>query len=387
MKTIPIYVERTQSRSTTLPTFSSDYRPMELIIKPTELCNFKCTFCSSTNITEDKALTLDLEHIFTFLKRFPGTNTIIVNGGDPLMVKPEYYWKLIEFIERNNLRTNLSFTSNLWAFYKKPEMWEELLKHERVGVTTSFNYGDTRRITETRVFTEADFWRVSDLFAERIGYRPDFISVITDENEDTAIDNVLLAQKMQVECKLNYGMASGVQATPYQLSKIYKTYVDVYERGLWPWEYNTKQMMQRLSGKASSCPQNRTCDEGIRCLQPSGDYYSCGSFGDDREYAIDFNAEMTGKLITPLQQAPELLALKEECLTCPMFNICNGCRKTVSDMKRAGIVESHCSLMKTIASTIERINVDAGNMHVDMLPRTGERKYDVISESSAITKT
>jgi molybdenum cofactor biosynthesis enzyme MoaA len=25
---------------------------MELIIKPTEKCNFKCTFCSSTHLTE-----------------------------------------------------------------------------------------------------------------------------------------------------------------------------------------------------------------------------------------------------------------------------------------------------------------------------------------------
>ena len=27
---------------------------MDLIIKPTELCNFKCTFCSSTQLTNEK---------------------------------------------------------------------------------------------------------------------------------------------------------------------------------------------------------------------------------------------------------------------------------------------------------------------------------------------
>ena len=75
---------------------------------------------------------------------------------------------------------------------------------------------------------------------EYIGYRPDFISVITDENEKFAIKNVELAQKMSedqepketlhyfnphkkigVECKLNYAMASGDQSSPYLLSKIY----------------------------------------------------------------------------------------------------------------------------------------------------------------------
>ena len=68
---------------------------MELIIKPTEACNFKCTFCSSTDIAEDKSSRLDLEQVFKFLKRFPETNTIIVNGGDPLMVPVNYYWEII----------------------------------------------------------------------------------------------------------------------------------------------------------------------------------------------------------------------------------------------------------------------------------------------------
>ena len=56
---------------------------MELIIKPTELCNFKCTFCSSPNISDEHTKILDLKYVEDFLKRFPATNTIIVNGGDP----------------------------------------------------------------------------------------------------------------------------------------------------------------------------------------------------------------------------------------------------------------------------------------------------------------
>ena len=68
---------------------------MELIIKPTELCNFKCTFCSSTRIAAHKSDLLSHDYIFRFLKRFPQTKTIIVNGGDPLMVDPSYYLSLI----------------------------------------------------------------------------------------------------------------------------------------------------------------------------------------------------------------------------------------------------------------------------------------------------
>jgi len=329
---------------------------MELIIKPTELCNFKCTFCSSTNLVENKASRLSLERIFTFLERFPETNTIIVNGGDPLMLPPDYYWKVIEHLDSKDLPANLSFTTNLWDFYKRPDKWTELLKHRRMGVATSFNYGGTRLIAEGRPLTEEIFWEISDLFKERVGYRPDFISVITEENEDLAIDNVRLAKKMGVECKLNYAMASGRESRPYQLSKIYKIYLEIVEQGLEGHEYNTKQMLRRLRGGATSCPQNRDCDATIRCLQPEGDYYSCGAFGDDKEYSIDFEKEMKGELQRPLNNDSDISMLKIECLSCPMFSICNGCKKTVRDMKEAQMVEDHCRLMKKLAPKIIELN-------------------------------
>ena len=52
---------------------------------------------------EDNTAILDLNKIFKFLKRFPDTQTIIVNGGDPLMMKPNYYWKIIEYLDKANM--------------------------------------------------------------------------------------------------------------------------------------------------------------------------------------------------------------------------------------------------------------------------------------------
>ena len=298
------------------------------------------------------------------------------------MVNPEYYWKIIEHLDANNLPANLSFTSNLWPFYKNPSKWADLFRHKRVGVATSFNYGPGRLKGDLTLFTEEDLWKVSDAMLEHVGYRPDFISVITEENEHLAVDNVILAKKMSndvvphtdeygqkhgVECKLNYAMASGPivvknghrmgqEGNPYQLSKIYEIYVKIARMGLTDWEFNTKQMAKRLTGNVTICPQNRRCDEGIRTIQPDGDYYSCGSFGDDKDMPIDFEAEMAGDFFTPLQDSFDLDSLKQECYSCPMFAICNGCRKTVKDMKAANIVDSHCKLMKTLAKDIMEIN-------------------------------
>lgn len=321
---------------------------MELIIKPTEACNFKCTFCSSTHLVDDKTARLEVSKIAAFLDRFPQTRTIIVNGGDPLMMPPKYYRSILDEIEKRNLQTTISFTSNLWGFYKNPDLWTDIFKHPLVGVATSFNYGTTRRITETQVYTEDIFWKVSDLFLEKVGYRPGFISVITDENLDTAINNVLLAKKMGVECKLNYALASGELSVPLLKGKIYKVYLDIIEQGLADWEYNSKQLLAIKDKKSTSCPLNRECDSNIRCLQPAGDYYSCGAFGDDKLHAIDFTEEVlnAGKLQEPLKASPELAFLKESCLSCPLFSICNGCKKTISDLKRNNIVEEHCNEMQ-----------------------------------------
>lgn len=341
---------------------------MDLIIKPTEKCNFKCTFCSSTSITEDKTAELDLDYIFRFLERYPETNTIIVNGGDPLMMNPTYYWKIIEWLDQRDYHTSISFTSNLWPFYKNPTKWKDLFNNPRMGITTSFQYGGGRLKGDLTEFSEEDFWKVSDAMLEHCGYRPGFISVITEENEHLAIKNVELAKQMNVECKLNYAFSSGPPVKfkniimgqagkPYLLADIYEIYLEIWRRELWPWEFNTKQMMQRLKGTATICPQNRECDGGIRVLQPSGDYYSCGAFGDDRQYPIDFETEMKGSKVFPIRNVFELQTMTENCYTCPMFQICNGCKKTIKDHKEYGLAEKHCKKMKTLAEDIISSNV------------------------------
>lgn len=345
---------------------------MDLIVKITERCNFKCTFCSSTMIADGRNPQYDLEtkKIYEFLDRFPDTSTIIINGGDPLMSPPEVYWEMIEELEKRGMNdTIISFTTNLWDFYLHPEKWTELFRHPLVSVNTSFNYGDTRRITKSRVFTEEDFINVITLFEERVGYKPDFIAVITEENTDTAIDNVRLAKHLGVECKLNYAFASGDQGVPFPIGEMYKIYAQIHKEGLGPWEFNTKQMAIRLKGHATVCPQNRNCDYGIRSLQPDRDgknYYSCGAFGDDGEYAIDFEKEMQGEFFTPLQDAEEIHYLKEECLTCPAFEICNGCYKTIRDLKKADMVERSCKAMKEAISYIEEadeVQLHEGSRH------------------------
>ena len=62
------------------------------------------------------------------------------------------------------------------------------------------------------------------------------------------------------------------------------------------------------------------------------------------------------QIASPLQNDPNIQTMKMACYTCPMFEICNGCKKTVRDMKREGTVESHCKQMKGMAPRILELN-------------------------------
>lgn len=338
-----------------------------LVIKPTAVCNFKCTFCSSTTLGDDATDVLSLDQIKTFLTRFPETRTIIVNGGDPLMMPPGYYQELLDFLDDENMDTVVSITSNLWPFYKRPEKWQSIFQHPKFSVITSFQYGDKRLKGDFTPYTEDEFWAVSDLMLDICGYRPDFITVIDEDNADTVLDHVRLAQSMGVVCKANYAMSSGPQVevkghlmgnegSLYLLADMYAHYVDIWKAGLIDWEFNTQQMARKLRGELTCCPLSRECDSGIRTLQPAGDYYSCPAFADDRKYAIDFETEMVSDITTPLQDDAEMSTMKYSCYGCPLFSICNGCKKTIHDHKALGLVERHCRKMKRLAPDIIAAN-------------------------------
>ncbi len=267
------------------------------------------------------------------------------------MMSPSYYEEILFFLEERNMTDcKVSFTTNLWDWWLHPKKWEKVFSHPQVKVATSFQYGSARQITPREVLTEKIFLDIVGKFKDEYGYTPDFIAVISDENKEKAVDTVRLAKFLKVECKMNYAMSSGRESKNFPIGEMYNIYMDVYEEGLSEWEFSTKQMVKKLRSQPTTCPLGRECDQHIRNLQPTSktgyNYSSCGAFGDDQEHGIDFDYEMSGGFVTPLRTNPDISYLKDECLACPLFNICNGCYKTVSDLKRNDLVEYSCQQMK-----------------------------------------
>lgn len=321
---------------------------MDLIIKPTQACNFKCTFCSSNNITNGCSL-LSLETVFNFLTKYK-TDYIIVNGGDPLMVPPEYYYKIIEFINKNKLDTKITITSNLWDFFVHPDKWTDLFNHPIFSVCTSFQYGNARLKGDGTPFSEEDFMKIFYLFLEKTGRRLSFISVTTEENENRVIDTVLLAKDLGTTCKINPALQSGRTSRYYPKHKMLQHYYNILCLGLKDYEFNTKAIFDHVVfGKNDCCPYTRDCLNNIRAMNPEGVTHSCGAFNDDyylrkskkeKTYSIDNNEHLDLK--------KDFNFLKQECLSCKHFLYCNSCYKTISDIKMNNDVEIHCSEVKKV---------------------------------------
>lgn len=309
---------------------------MELVIKPTNSCNFRCSFCSSCDIP---AAILPAAKVIDFVKssKEPVT-TIIVNGGDPLMMDPQFYWDIITFLDSIEASTTISFTTNLWGWYQDPAKWHDLFSNERIGIGTSFQYGPGRYLADGTPFDETLFLQVQNKFKAEFGTYVDFISVITDENESFAIKNVELAKQLNVQCKLNPAVCSGRQSSMYSRVKIYSIYLALFKAGLSTWEYNCLNLKNYFTGKSTTCPLGtKLCLNTIRCLGPDATLATCPNLDDNKIY-----------------DSSKYIFYKNECLLCEYFNLCNGCYKQVYDLKTKDDGSS-CSDLKAIYSELAKI--------------------------------
>jgi radical SAM protein with 4Fe4S-binding SPASM domain len=219
-----------------------------------------------------------------------------------------------------------------------------------VEVGTSFQYGEGRQITPGKVFTQEIFEEVYRMFNR---YIPEkslcFLAVIDESNKAKAIDHVLLAKKLNTQCRLVYANKSGRSGDVLPVSEMTEIYIQIWKMGLSEYEQTCYSYSEKYRGIEVGCNMSRSCDSFMRSLNPDGRYFSCGPLNDDldTENEIDFKKEMAGEFFTPIRKSKHQF-LKEECLSCKLFEICNGCVKHIKDLKETNKVESHCKKMKSL---------------------------------------
>lgn len=331
---------------------------MELIIKPTIACNFACTYCSAAGIPYDP--NFDKKNVPEVLKDYMlkiKPQSLIVTGGDPLMMDPEYYYNLHEIIKDNEGCNGnppfISITTNLKDFYLNPDKWTPLFNEPWFGVGTSFQYGDKRRWDKDTVYTEEMFLKVQELFKERTGHHAFFIAVIDKETEDTVIDLCKLAKSLDVQVKINNMQCVGRSEESYPRYKLYRKYFEIIEAGLGDWEVNC---YKRAKNECPKC-QFGSCKYTIHCAFVDKDgnlkvsicdeQMSLGHFLSGDDLYLDWKDFKFDSLHYEIE--PDDYITKK-CPFCDLFGLCNGC---VSNREIAKKDPNYCKGMKSIESKIK----------------------------------
>ncbi len=314
---------------------------MELLIKITNKCNFKCSFCSAAYIGVDKYNDFKDKFYKKLIEINP--NYLYIDGGDPLMVDPQIYWDLIDFIKNNNLKTKaICFTTNLWDFYEHPNKWIDLFNHPMIDITTSFQYGN-KRISPNGIFTEEDFRKIVKLFKEKVPNKNlGFISVIDDDNEDTWKKTALLAKELNIEFRLNPVSAVGKSSNYfYPRYKMVKIWIEVVKMGLGDLEQNIHAY------RLKQCPYNFNCKHTLTCYRWDN--------GEEKEGSCCIYSEVsTGN---PNFKDKTNLLFKNKCLGCPIFDICSACagqRYQINKFYNQEEKEYYCNKMLELKDDIEK---------------------------------
>jgi MoaA/NifB/PqqE/SkfB family radical SAM enzyme len=317
---------------------------MELILKLRSTCNMNCTFCAASDlkVNEDKDIPQQIKDLLKVLS----VDGLIITGGEPLMVSPEYLEELLELAGEQC--TNISLTTNLKDFYLHPDKWTNFFRLPRVGICTSFNYGDTRKWDKNTIYDEKMFLDVMKLFKDRIGYTPPFISVIDESNEDTALDNVYLARELGCECKLNGASKAGRQMTHYPRYKMFQFYLKILELGLEDFESNTKD---RSIGRCALNTSN-LCYSCIRAayvdIHGVLHYASCEDILNSLSSDLEIPVETSKPEVIP---KPPLFKdmISNKCINCELCWLCNSCRTRREEAKDT---PEHCKEMTKLKSQI-----------------------------------
>jgi MoaA/NifB/PqqE/SkfB family radical SAM enzyme len=303
--------------------FDQKYQSRQLIIKPTSACNFNCTFCSSKNLNIPIHNKVP-DKIKDYINNYKPTN-IIITGGEPLMNPRSYFEDLIHIMDSLNNPYTISLTSNLVLWYKNPEKWDWLFTKNNISVDTSFQYGEGRK--DVSVYTEERFKQLFYAFKNRYNKILDFISVLSEENEQYAIKTVQLAKELNSWVKLNCQIPVGKALTYYPRYKLFNIYLQLIKLGLDKYEGNL------INRRQYYCPFTKTYKY---CLLNKVIYI------DNKNELIEGNCEEVISSNHTIQIEKNILFPK--CLGCKMYNICNSC--SINREYTRPIKEEHCKWMK-----------------------------------------
>lgn len=262
-----------------------------VIAKPTKACNADCSYCSAPP-DDESAWTIDeFKLMFDRLEDKLADNAFIIwHGGEPLLMKPEFYEQAYEYAKSKKPGIRFSVQTNILLY--KSSRWKKVFQDVFKGsVSTSFDPDEQSRTIKgnTEVYSRTFFQKLDELIGD--GFHPLIIGTYTNETIQYAHRMYDLAQKAgpnYFDIRYNYRYPAGRAAnTDPAISP--ENYGDMLLT-LWDrWVTDAPnflvtpldQMLRKVLGEnLAQCPWTRKCGGTFLSIEPNGDLYNCGEFAD-----------------------------------------------------------------------------------------------------------
>lgn len=323
-----------------------------VVAKPTRVCNADCQYCSSPPL-EEMGSDWEPEWNFEkfklyFDKVYPSMMDgayWIWHGGEPMLMKPEFYIKCHEYVQEQIAKTGrriyFSMQTNLLGYSTKK--WYKVFSEIFQGsISTSFDPDETQRTmkgdpqTYSRVFK-----RVMENILQD-GFRPMVIGVYTEENAHMMSKMYEWSQSLgekSFPVRFNYCHPTGrLENGGEAISPI--TYANellsVYNRWLKDAPNFTitplDQMFKKVIGMDGEghCPWTKKCGGRFLEIEPNGDVYNCSEFADlGSKYRFgNLSEEITVEQMLNTKPALQIkrrsIQLPVSCTDCEHFSDCEG---------------------------------------------------------------
>ncbi|WP_205961139.1 hypothetical protein [Psychromonas sp. SP041] len=262
-----------------------------IIAKPTKDCNADCSYCSTPPDHEGGWSFEQFKVMFDRIHPQVSENaTWIWHGGEPMLLGPDFYVKTAAYAKsiKPNLKFALQSNLLLYTTNKWKKVFEDVFGGE---ISTSYDPDAQNRTIKgsTEAYTRQFYKKMENV--QRDGFRPLVIGTYTEETAHYALKMYETSKargEQSFSLRYNYRYPAGrvkdagpaIDPVTYgnMLNELYNKWMtDLPNFLITPLD---QMFLKCFDTTTSFCPWTNSCGGKFISIDPNGDIYNCGEFGD-----------------------------------------------------------------------------------------------------------
>lgn len=325
---------------------NSSRKSVSLIIRVTDICNLNCAYCYSSANTSKDIISISLvEKIFQSIANFNDSKThIIWHGGEPLLAGLQFYEKVVDIQKSfegheftNSIQTNGTLLNDNFI---------DLFKENNFKIGISLD-GIERTHDLNRLYknSQSTFSVVFEnlIKSQKKGILNGIICVLNKNtvNEINEIYRFMKENEVSFHVNPQIDLGNGYinNYLSLDVESLNKIMIQLFDL----WYFDTKHPLITIEPFKSMISQfvfvesdnqySTTCFFTSNCLKyfmsinPRGDVFPCGRFGDNFEFLlgnINENSIESMQNNSVSQLFNDRLSYLDKCCKCKYFQFCLG---------------------------------------------------------------